>query len=93
MFWIGEVEVTVWLVLGYMSVDMVYIVDGVVFVGDMLFMLDVGSVCVDFFGGDVNVFYCSMCRLLDLLGEMWMFVCYDYLLVGCDLCWEIIVVE
>lgn len=38
-------------VLGYIFVCMVYVIGDVVFVGDILFMLDYGMVCCDFFGG------------------------------------------
>ena len=42
-FMIGEVQATVMLVPGHTPADMAYLIDGSVFVGDTLFMPDVGS--------------------------------------------------
>jgi len=47
---------------------MAYLVDGAVFVGDTIFMPDVGSARADFRGGDARQLYASMRRLLDLPG-------------------------
>ena len=49
-----------------------------VFVGDTLFMPDLGSARADFPGGDARVLYRSMRRLLDLPPETRMFMCHDY---------------
>lgn len=64
-----------------------------VFVGDMLFMLDVGIVCCDFLGGNVYELFYFICKLLDLLGEIWFFMCYDYLFEGWGLVWEMMVCD
>lgn len=93
VFYIGNLEVKVLVVLGYMLVDMVYQVGDVVFVGDMLFMLDVGMVCCDFFGGNVGMLYQLICCLLDFLLCMQFYMCYDYLFVGCEVICYIMVVE
>ena len=77
-FKIGEVEATALLVPGHTPADMAYLVDGCVFVGDMLFMPDVGSARADFPGGDARQLYASMHRLLDLPPETAMYVCHDY---------------
>lgn len=68
-FKIGEVEATALLVPGHTPADMAYLVDGCVFVGDTLFMPDVGSARADFPGGDARQLYASMHRLLDLPPE------------------------
>jgi len=57
---------------------MAYLVDGAVFVGDTLFMPDVGSARADFPGGDARQLYASMRRLLALPPETAMYVCHDY---------------
>lgn len=75
---IGEVEATALLVPGHTPADMAYLIDGSVFVGDTLFMPDVGSARADFPGGDAATLYRSMRRLLDLPAETRMFVCHDY---------------
>lgn len=77
-FSIGEVEAVALLVPGHTPADMAYLLDGVVFVGDTLFMPDVGSARADFPGGDARSLYRSMHRLLDLPSETRMFVCHDY---------------
>jgi glyoxylase-like metal-dependent hydrolase (beta-lactamase superfamily II) len=77
-FKIGEVEATALLVPGHTPADMAYLVDGSVFVGDTLFMPDVGSARADFPGGDAHQLYASMRRLLGLPLETRMYVCHDY---------------
>jgi len=78
VFCIGGVEVTAWLVPGHTPADMAYLVDGAVFVGDTLFMPDLGSARADFPGGDARQLYASMRRLLQLPPETAMYVCHDY---------------
>ena len=77
-FCIGEVKVTAMLVPGHTPADMAYRVDGAVFVGDTLFMPDVGSARADFPGGDAHQLYRSIQRLLALPPETTMYVCHDY---------------
>jgi glyoxylase-like metal-dependent hydrolase (beta-lactamase superfamily II) len=77
-FTIGDVPATALLVPGHTPADMAYAVDGSVFVGDTLFMPDVGSARADFPGGDAHQLYRSMRRLLDLPPETRMYVCHDY---------------
>ena len=77
-FNIGDVEVTALLVPGHTPADMAYLVDGSVFVGDTLFMPDVGSARADFPGGNAQQLYRSMRRLLDLPPATTMYVCHDY---------------
>lgn len=77
-FRIGDVEATALLVPGHTPADMAYLVDGAVFVGDTLFMPDVGSARADFPGGDARILYRSMRRILDLPSETRVFVCHDY---------------
>ena len=77
-FKIGNVEATALLVPGHTPADMAYLVDGSVFVGDTLFMPDVGSARADFPGADAHQLYRSMRRLLDLPPDTVMYVCHDY---------------
>jgi len=77
-FMIGGVEATAMLVPGHTPADMAYLIDGSVFVGDTLFMPDVGSARADFPGGDAKQLYASMHRLLALPPETTMYVCHDY---------------
>lgn len=77
-FMIGGVEATAMLVPGHTPADIAYLIDGSVFVGDTLFMPDVGSARADFPGGDAHQLYDSMRRLLALPPETTMYVCHDY---------------
>jgi glyoxylase-like metal-dependent hydrolase (beta-lactamase superfamily II) len=78
IFKIGETEATAILVPGHTPADMAYLVDGSVFVGDTLFMPDVGSARADFPGGNAHELYASMRRLLELPADTTMHVCHDY---------------
>lgn len=77
-FSIGQLQATALLVPGHTPADMAYAVEDVVFVGDTLFMPDVGTARADFPGGDAHQLYRSIRRLLSLPRETTMFVCHDY---------------
>ena len=77
-FQIGNITATAMLVPGHTPADMAYLIDGAVFVGDTLFMPDVGSARADFPGGHAHTLYRSMRRLLDLPATTQVFVCHDY---------------
>ena len=77
-FKIGDVEATALLVPGHTPADMAYRVEDSVFVGDTLFMPDVGTARADFPGGDVHALYRSIRKLLALPQDTKMFVCHDY---------------
>ena len=93
VFKIGAVEATALLVPGHTPADMAYLVDGAVFVGDTLFMPDVGTARADFPGGDAQTLYRSMRRLLTLPPETRVFVCHDYPPEGRAARWETTVAE
>ncbi len=78
VFKLGELEALALLVPGHTPADMAYWVDGAVFVGDTLFMPDVGTARADFPGGDARTLYRSARRILALPPETKMFVCHDY---------------
>jgi len=78
VFHIGETEARALLVPGHTPADMAYVVDSAVFVGDTLFMPDVGSARADFPGGDAHALFASMRRILALPSETRVFVCHDY---------------
>ncbi|WP_431513251.1 MBL fold metallo-hydrolase [Variovorax sp. DAIF25] len=93
VFRIGEVQVTALLVPGHTPADMAYLVDGAVFVGDTLFMPDLGSARADFPGGDARQLYGSMRRLLALPPETAMYVCHDYPPASRQARWQTTVAE
>ena len=88
VFKIGDIEAAALLVPGHTPTDMAYLVDGAVFVGDTLFMPDVGTARADFPGGDARALYRSIHRLLALPPETRIFVCHDYPPEGREAKWE-----
>ncbi len=77
-FMIGNIEATALLVPGHTPADMAYRVGDSLFVGDTLFMPDVGTARADFPGGDAHMLYRSIRRLLALPPETRVYVCHDY---------------
>jgi glyoxylase-like metal-dependent hydrolase (beta-lactamase superfamily II) len=58
---------------------MAYLInDDTVFVGDTLFMPDVGSARCDFPGGDAHTLFASARRILSLPGHTRLMMCHDY---------------
>ncbi len=92
-FQIGGVEATAMLVPGHTPADMAYLIGDAVFVGDTLFMPDVGSARADFPGGDARQLYRSMHRLLALPPQTTMYVCHDYPPVAREPRWQTTVAE
>jgi glyoxylase-like metal-dependent hydrolase (beta-lactamase superfamily II) len=88
VFKLGNVDVTALWVPGHTPADMAYQLDGMVFVGDTLFMPDVGTARADFPGGDAHVLYRSIQRILSLPLETRIFVCHDYPPAGRAAQWE-----
>jgi glyoxylase-like metal-dependent hydrolase (beta-lactamase superfamily II) len=78
VFKIGSVDVRAILVAGHTPADLAYLIDDALFVGDTLFMPDVGTARADFPGGDAHELYRSIHTLLALPGDTRVFVCHDY---------------
>ena len=77
-FMIGNAQATAMWVPGHTPADMAYLIGDSVFVGDTLFMPDVGTARADFPGGDAHELYQSIHRLLALPPQTRVFVCHDY---------------
>ncbi|RTL19299.1 MAG: MBL fold metallo-hydrolase [Burkholderiales bacterium] len=77
-FQIGDLQATTWFVPGHTPADIAFQIEDAVFVGDTLFMPDLGSARTDFPGGDASQLYRSVKRLLALPPETRLFVCHDY---------------
>lgn len=77
-FAIGALAGRVLHVPGHTPADVAYQVGDAVFVGDTLFMPDVGTARCDFPGGNAHTLYASVRRLLDLPAETRLFMCHDY---------------
>lgn len=92
-FAIGKLEASVMHVPGHTPADVAYHVGDAVFVGDTMFMPDVGSARADFPGGDARTLYRSVRRLLSLPGATRLFMCHDYPPEGRGPRWETTVAE
>ena len=77
-FRIDDVEAVAMLVPGHTPADMAYRINDSIFVGDTLFMPDVGTARADFPGGDAHALYHSIHKVLALPCETKIFVCHDY---------------
>jgi len=75
---LGEAVIHALWVPGHTPADMAYAIDDAVFVGDTLFMPDVGTARADFPGGDAAQLFRSIQRLLSLPPESVLYVCHDY---------------
>jgi glyoxylase-like metal-dependent hydrolase (beta-lactamase superfamily II) len=78
VFRIGDMEMSALHVPGHAPADMAYLAGDAVFVGDTLFMPDVGTARADFPGGDAHQLYRSIRKLLLLPADTRIFVCHDY---------------
>ena len=87
-FMIGDVAATAMWVPGHTPADMAYLVGDSAFVGDTLFMPDVGTARADFPGGDAHKLYQSIHKLLALPAQTKVFVCHDYPPASRAAAWE-----
>ena len=85
---IGSLRAVALLTPGHTPACMTHVMGNAAFVGDTLFMPDGGSARADFPGGDARVLYRSIRRVLDLPGDMRLFMCHDYGPNGRDIRWE-----
>lgn len=92
-FSIGGLTASAMHVPGHTPADMAYRIGDVVFVGDTLFMPDVGTARCDFPGGDAHQLYRSIRRLLDLPGDTRLYMCHDYPPAGREAAWQTTVAE
>lgn len=74
----GQLSIECLFVPGHTPACMAYKVDDAIFVGDTMFMPDVGSARCDFPGGDAKALYESVRRLLSFPDHTRLFMCHDY---------------
>lgn len=90
---IGQLECQVIATPGHTNDSVSYQVGSAVFVGDSMFMPDFGTARCDFPGGDAELLYDSIQRILSLPGDTRLFMCHDYMPGGRELRWECTVDE
>ena len=77
-FKVGELVGKVLLVPGHTPACVAYQFGDAVFVGDTLFMPDLGTARCDFPGGNAHTLYASTRRILSLPSKTRLFMCHDY---------------
>ncbi len=93
-FMIGDISAQAIHVPGHTPADMAYVIDNkMVFVGDTLFMPDVGSARCDFPGGNANTLYKSVQRILNMPMDTALYMCHDYPPASREASWETTVAE
>ncbi|MBX9862360.1 MAG: MBL fold metallo-hydrolase [Hyphomicrobium sp.] len=90
---IGTLTAFAMLTPGHTPACMTHVIGNAAFVGDTLFMPDGGTARADFPGGDARVLFHSIKRVLELPGEMRLFMCHDYAPGGREIKWETSVAE
>ena len=78
VFQVGKLTAKALLVPGHTPADMAYQFDDAIFVGDTLFMPDVGTARADFPGGDAQKLYHSIQKILSFPPQTRLFMCHDY---------------
>ena len=92
-FAIGTLQAQALSVPGHTPACMAYQVGDAVFVGDTLFMPDVGTARCDFPGGNAHTLYQSVRKLLSLPPETRLFMCHDYPPAGRAVAWQTTVAD
>jgi glyoxylase-like metal-dependent hydrolase (beta-lactamase superfamily II) len=92
-FAIGALTAEALAVPGHTPACMAYRIGDAVFVGDTLFMPDVGTARCDFPGGNAHTLYQSMRKLLSLPAGTRLFMCHDNPPEGRPPAWETTVAE
>ena len=90
---LGSLNGEVLAVPGHTPACVAYRFGDAVFVGDTLFMPDVGTARCDFPGGDARALFASTRKLLSLPPETRLFMCHDYPPEGRDVRFETTVAE
>ena len=87
-FEIGDLRAEAMSVPGHTPACMAYKIGDAVFVGDTLFMPDVGTARCDFPGGDAHKLYQSVRKLLSQPPQTRLYMCHDYPSQGREAAWE-----
>ena len=93
IFTVGNLECHVMATPGHTNDSVSYRIGSAVFVGDSMFMPDFGTARCDFPGGDAELLYDSISKLLSLPDETRLYMCHDYMPGGRDLRWFCTVAE
>ena len=75
---IGSIDAKAMLTPGHTPACMTHVIGDAVFVGDTIFMPDVGTARADFPGGNANELYKSIKKIFSLPSYSRLFMCHDY---------------
>ena len=87
-FQVGKLQAKAISASGHTPADLAYQFDDAIFIGDTLFMPDVGTARADFPGGDARQLYRSIRKLLEFPPETRLFMCHDYPPTDRPAAWE-----
>lgn len=87
IFKLGNVDITVLHTPGHTPACCSYLIEDAVFVGDTIFMPDIGTARTDFPGGSAATLYDSVKKIFSLPAETRIFMCHDYPPNGRDVTW------
>ena len=78
LFQVGKLTAKAISISGHTPADMAYQFDNAIFVGDTLFMPDMGTARADFPGGNAHQLFRSIQKLLAFPPETKLLMCHDY---------------
>lgn len=87
VFTLGNIDVKVLHTPGHTPACSSYLIEDAIFVGDTIFMPDIGTARTDFPGGSAANLYDSVKKILSLPDETRIFMCHDYPPEGRDVTW------
>lgn len=87
VFKLGNIDVKVIHTPGHTPACSSYLIEDAIFVGDTIFMPDIGTARTDFPGGSAATLYDSVKKILSLPDETRIFMCHDYPPEGRDVAW------
>jgi len=91
---LGEATIRILATPGHTPACLTYVIGEAAFVGDTIFMPDVGTARCDFPGGDAALLYRSIQKLLALPGETVLYMCHDYGAEGArEVAWQSSIAE
>ena len=89
----GNLTIRVLHTPGHTNDSVTYIIGDAAFVGDTMFMPDFGTARCDFPGGDAEMLFASIEKILSLPDDTKLMLCHDYGGDGRDIQWQTTVAE
>jgi glyoxylase-like metal-dependent hydrolase (beta-lactamase superfamily II) len=90
---LGNIDIKIMHTPGHTPACLSYLIEDAIFVGDTIFMPDIGTARTDFPGGSASTIYDSIKKILSLPNETRIFMCHDYPPEGRNIAWMTTVKE